>query len=227
MEDKIVGSIYILTNPSFPNYVKIGYSKNVDERINQLNNSEAVPFAFRKYATYDVEIKSADKILHKMIDKLNADLRSIDTIDDKIRVREFYLISPEDAYELLDDIATISGTKERLHLHNPSKEEVQEEQIAIKNRELAKNRHHIKDISFSSSLTGKKYYSKTKEDGTLGIYEDGTNKEVPNNNIPSKKQILLQAVKDLNGEVSQDDTLYQLQHKLEKLVLNKQRVYEL
>jgi len=28
------GSIYILTNPSFPDYVKIGYSKNVEKRIN-------------------------------------------------------------------------------------------------------------------------------------------------------------------------------------------------
>ena len=38
----ICGAIYILTNPSFPDYVKIGYSKNVEERINRLNNSAAV-----------------------------------------------------------------------------------------------------------------------------------------------------------------------------------------
>ena len=107
MNDNIVGKIYILTNPSFPDYVKIGYSKNVAERINKLNNSEAVPFGFRLYATYDVETQSADKVLHKIIDKLNADLRSIDTINDKVRVREFYLISPEDAYELLEDISII------------------------------------------------------------------------------------------------------------------------
>ena len=44
--------------------------------------------------------------------------------------------------------------------------------------------------------------------------------EVPNNSNPSKKQILLQAVKDLNGEVDSNITLYQLQHRLEKL-LNK------
>ncbi len=214
------GSIYILTNPSFKDYVKIGYSKNVQERINRLNNSEAVPFAFRLYATYDVETQSADKILHKIIDKLNADLRSVDTINDKVRVREFYLISPEDAYELLEDIAIISGTKERLHLYKPTKDEVQEEETAEKNRELAKNRHHFKDIKFKSSLTNKTYYSKTKEDGTLGIYEGDTNNEVPNNSKPSKKQILLQAVKDLGGTVENDTSLYQLQHKLEKILNN-------
>ena len=220
MNENIVGKIYIFTNPSFPDYVKIGYSKNVENRLNQLNNSEAVPFAFRLYATYEVETQSADKVLHKIIDKLNADLRSVDTINDKVRVREFYLITPEDAYELLEDIAIISGTKERLHLYKPTKNEVQEEETAKKNRELAKNRHHFKDINFKSSLTNKIYYSKTKEDGTLGIYEEDTNNEVPNNSNPSKKQILLQAVKDLNGEVESSITLYQLQHKLEKM-LNK------
>ena len=173
MSENIVSSIYILTNPSFQDYVKIGYSKNVSERINKLNNSEAVPFGFRLYATYDVETQSADKVLHKIIDKLNADLRSIDTINDKVRVREFYLISPEDAYELLEDISIISGTKERLHLYKPTKDEVQEEE---------------------------------------------TNNEVPNNSSPSKKQILLQAVKDLNGEVESNITLYQLQHRLEKIL---------
>ena len=218
MSENIVGSIYILTNPSFLDYVKIGYSKNVSERINKLNNSEAVPFGFRLYATYDVETQSADKVLHKIIDKLNADLRSIDTINDKVRVREFYLISPEDAYELLEDIAIISGTKERLHLYKPTKDEVQEEEIAEKNRELSKNRHHFKEIKFKSSLTNKTYYSKTKDDGTLGIYEEETNNEIPNNCNPSKKQILLQAVKDLNGEVENNITLYQLQHRLEKIL---------
>ena len=135
-----------------------------------------------------METQSADKVLHKIIDKLNADLRSVDTINDKVRVREFYLITPEDAYELLEDIAIISGTKERLHLYKPTKNEVQEEETAKKkNRELAKNRHHFKDINFKSSLTNKTYYSKTKEDGTLGIYEEDTNNEVPNNSNPSKK----------------------------------------
>lgn len=192
----------------------------MEERLNRLNNSEAVPFAFRLYAKNDVETQLADKVLHKIINKLNADLRSIDTVNSKLRVREFYLISLEDAYELLEDIAIIGGTKERIHLYKPTKDEVQEEETAEKNRELAKNRHHFKDIRFKFSLTNKTYYSKTKDDGTLGIYKEETNYEIPNNSNPSKKQILLQAVKDLNGEVESNITLYQLQHRLEKL-LNK------
>jgi hypothetical protein len=46
--------IYILTNPSFPEWVKIGYAHDAKERVKQLNRSEAVPFAFRLYATYEV-----------------------------------------------------------------------------------------------------------------------------------------------------------------------------
>lgn len=216
MSENIVCSLDILTNFSFSDYIKTGYSKNIQERKNKY--LVAVPFGFRLYAIIDVETQSADKVLHKIIDKLNADLRSIDTTNDKVRVREFYLIPSEDAYELLEDIAIISVTKERLHLYKPTKHESQEE-TAEKNRELSKNRHHFKNITFKSILTNKTYYSRTKEDGTLGIYEEDTNNEVPNNSNPSKKQILLQAVKDLNGEVDSNITLYQLQHKLEKLLL--------
>ena len=45
------GVIYILTNPSFPDYVKIGYADDIDKRLKQLNRSECIPYAFRIYAT--------------------------------------------------------------------------------------------------------------------------------------------------------------------------------
>ena len=50
MEQK-PGYIYILTNPSFPDYVKIGYADDVKSRLKQLNRSESTPFAFRCYAS--------------------------------------------------------------------------------------------------------------------------------------------------------------------------------
>ena len=47
MENK--GVIYILTNPSFPEYVKIGYADDVNKRLAQLNRSECTPFASDVY----------------------------------------------------------------------------------------------------------------------------------------------------------------------------------
>lgn len=49
------GYIYIMTNPSFEEYVKIGYAKDVKQRLDELNHSSAVPFAFRVYATYEAD----------------------------------------------------------------------------------------------------------------------------------------------------------------------------
>ena len=72
---KKAGVIYILTNPSFPDYVKIGYATNIENRLKQLNRSECIPFAFRVYATYDVSTPLQDKELHSLIDRLNPDLR--------------------------------------------------------------------------------------------------------------------------------------------------------
>ena len=69
------GFIYILTNPSFPDYVKIGYAHDVEKRLQQLNRSECIPFAFRIYATYEVEERLTDLKLHALIDQLNPNLR--------------------------------------------------------------------------------------------------------------------------------------------------------
>ena len=87
------GFIYILTNPSFPEYVKIGYADDVKIRLAQLNRSECIPFAFRVYATYEVSSRLSDKKIHEIIDKLNPDLRAIESFEGKKRTREFYAMA--------------------------------------------------------------------------------------------------------------------------------------
>lgn len=93
-----MGYIYILTNPSFPQYVKIGYATDVKQRLDELNRSTAVPFAFRIYATYEVDSALSDKKLHSILDKLDPELRSTEEVDGKRRIREFYAMTPEDGY---------------------------------------------------------------------------------------------------------------------------------
>ena len=214
------GVIYILTNPSFPEYVKIGYADDVNERIAQLNRSECTPFAFRVYATYEVSERLSDLKIHNVIDKLNPNLRSIDNVEGKKRVREFYAMAPEDAYEILEAVAEINGLKENLKLWKQTEKEVQEEAVAKEIEELSKNRHHCQDIEFSSSSTGKLYKGLTGNDGTLCIREADTGIEVENNSKPSKREIVGQAIIDLGGICEKEDTLYQRYRKLTKLVGN-------
>lgn len=124
------GVIYILTNPSFPDYVKIGYADDINKRLKQLNRSECIPFAFRIYATYKVNTRLSDLNFHTIIDKLNPDLRSIDDFNGQKRIREFYAMKPEEAYAILEAMAEIHDCKENLKLVVPSDVEAQEEQLA-------------------------------------------------------------------------------------------------
>lgn len=108
------GVIYILTNPSFPDYIKIGFATDMQQRLHQLNRSECIPFAFQVYAIYEVDHALVDLDLHNLIDRLNPNLRAIEDFNGKRRVREFYAMSPEDAYSLLENIAKIHGRTNKL-----------------------------------------------------------------------------------------------------------------
>lgn len=125
------GYIYVLTNPSFPEYVKIGYADNVDERVAQLNRSECTPFAFRKVAVLHVASRLADKNVHKLIDRFKPELRAKENINGKMRIREFFAMSANEAIEILDTIGNIYG--ETTQIFEQTSEEKQEQEIAEKN----------------------------------------------------------------------------------------------
>lgn len=111
------GYIYIMTNPCLQNMVKIGYAKDVEERRKQLSTT-ALPYEYEVYATYETSGKLEDKQVHKLIDNLNPDLRVA-------KNREFFMITPEDAYELLKAIAIISGSQDKLKKVKIVNEEVE------------------------------------------------------------------------------------------------------
>ena len=95
------GYVYILTNDAFKDdWVKIGMtSRKPDVRSAELDNT-AVPIPYDVYATLQTSMyKEAEKFIHRMIDRLT-DLR--------IRPnREFFNISPEEAYGIFEDISKL------------------------------------------------------------------------------------------------------------------------
>ena len=128
--EETAGYIYILTNPSFPEYVKIGYADDVEKRLNQLNRTECTPFAFRLYTTYEVPNRLADKKLHSLLDMFDANLRAVDELNGKKRVKEFYAMQPEKAFHALELIAELTDTTDRLILHEKSNKDKNEDELA-------------------------------------------------------------------------------------------------
>lgn len=155
------GVIYVLTNPAFPEYVKIGYADDLEKRLKQLNRSECLPFAFRVYCVYEVNERLGDKKLHAIIDSLNPNLRAIDTFDGKSRTKEFYNMSAEEAYELLENISLLNGSKDKLKRMKPEGHEILDEEVAeeAQNTITYTEEGHI----FKCNPVIKEFYFKLKE----------------------------------------------------------------
>ena len=84
------GIIYILTNQSFPDYIKIGKTSNLKQRLKSLD-STGVPLPFECYYAVEVDdMARVEKLIHQSFDK------------DRVRKnREFFEILPEQAKSAL------------------------------------------------------------------------------------------------------------------------------
>ena len=139
--------IYILTNPSFEDYIKIGYADDLDKRLAQLNRSECIPYAFRAYAVYRVDNRLSDLQIHKIIDTINPNLRTIETFQGKKRVREFYAMTAENAYKIFEAIANMHGFADRLIKIPPTQSD--EEAEATADEIAEERREHMSPFAFS------------------------------------------------------------------------------
>ena len=112
------GYIYILTNPAYEGYVKIGFTNSdVFKRAKDLSSASGVMFDFEVYGYYETPARLGDKSLHKIIDGLNPELRVN-------KRREFYKMSAKAAYEFLYSVAELSGTQDRMSLVDEDDEDI-------------------------------------------------------------------------------------------------------
>lgn len=81
------------------------FSYCVIDRRKQLSTT-VLPYEYEVYATYVTTGNLEDLKLHQLIDKVNSDLRVS-------KNRELYVMTPQDAYELLEVIVLISDMKDR------------------------------------------------------------------------------------------------------------------
>ena len=95
----IMAIVYILTNESMPDTIKVGITEYLDRRIRELDNT-STPLPFECY--YAVEVENASAIEKKIHEGLD---------DKRVRQnREFFNATPEQAKAILE-IAEVMGGK--------------------------------------------------------------------------------------------------------------------
>lgn len=106
--------IYILTNRAFPNFIKIGCIDDIDKKLKQMNRNEILPFEFQLYAEFNVDSTLADKELTKLLSGLINSESTTEASEGRENCTGFFAITAEEGYSLLESIAKITGTTDRL-----------------------------------------------------------------------------------------------------------------
>lgn len=93
------GLVYVLTNPSMPGYIKIGFTNNLKKRLKDLDTT-GVARPFEPYMTVSTKkYRDLEKVIHHELDKLTeARTRSN---------REFFEMDPIIAGDLLQNLSTL------------------------------------------------------------------------------------------------------------------------
>ncbi|GBR73372.1 putative transporter [Candidatus Termititenax aidoneus] len=169
--------LYILTNPCLDGWIKIGITDDLAGRLQSLNNKTAIPLSYRVYATLKIEserLKMAEQIVHSYFDQYRA--KEINEHGKVLRNREFFSITPEDAYAYLEEIRKFAQIdKTALEKHRESKTDKEAELIAEEAREISGRNTAGGDIDFASdNIRGlyEQFRNKILELGNKGITEE-------------------------------------------------------
>jgi hypothetical protein len=136
------GIIYILSNPAMPGLIKIGTTKNLDDRLGELYNT-SVPYPFEcVYACQVDDYQSVEKAIHNICD--------VHRVNSK---REFFDIAPEKVVAVLEQLKAKDVTGEI--------EKKVEQEI---NGDTALEEKAIREVSSQDRIpSGYKTYKELKE----------------------------------------------------------------
>ncbi|MCU6746945.1 MULTISPECIES: GIY-YIG nuclease family protein [Lachnospiraceae] len=150
------GFVYILTNPCLDGWVKIGMTErnDIESRLRELNAPPNIPLSYRCYAVYEVEDPlEVERRIHSIIDRVDDSLHAREHLENgRVRIREFFKISPETAYGIFKDIASLRGDTDKLQLYTPTLEQSQEQEIAERKTKRSNNSFKLLNIAVGEEI---------------------------------------------------------------------------
>ena len=142
--------IYVLTNPLYAGYVKIGYATDLNARLASLNTGMLQNF--KVYCVYQTDVKNSDLEFHKIITDLVPILRAKVVNGQKIQDKEFFKFEPEQVYVLFLHIAKMTNTEDKLH-------KIQEENKEKSSTIQKKQKHTPQPKSYQIGINTYKFIS--------------------------------------------------------------------
>ena len=100
------GVIYLRKSLSHPDCVQIGYTMDIERRMKQCQLMRQDSIDYQPFATYETD--AIDKDLYDLINVLD------NTRQGKGKNLELFRMTAEEAYRILECIAKLSGTEDRL-----------------------------------------------------------------------------------------------------------------
>lgn len=149
------GLVYILTNPCLNGWIKIGITNDIENRLKSLNRPSNLPLSYRCYAVYETENpREVEKDIHGLIDDINSDLRAIEQFaNGRKRKREFFKMSPENAYRIFERIAKMKNEVDNLKSFTPTIEQIQEQEFSGNNQKGKKTTFELLEINPGTIIT--------------------------------------------------------------------------
>ena len=94
-----------------------------------------------------------EKRIHSIIDRVDDSLHAREQLNNgRIREREFFKISPETAYGIFKDIASLRGDTNKLKLYTPTLEQSQEQEIAERKTKRSNNSFKLLNIAVGEEI---------------------------------------------------------------------------
>ena len=148
--------VYILTNPCLDGWVKIGMTErdDIETRLRELNAPPNIPLSYRCYAVYKVnDPQLVEQHIHRIIDYVDNSLHAREILSNgRIREREFFRLSPETAYGIFYEIASLRYEQDCLTLYAPTQEQAEEEDIADSQTRRTNNSFNLLGIPVGCEL---------------------------------------------------------------------------
>lgn len=142
MDKTSIGYLYILTNPSFPDWIKIGRCTHLEKRINSLSSNTCLPFPFECF--YACRISSPNKVeatLHYIFNQFRLSPK-----------REFFNVDPEKVIAALSLIPYVQEI-------SPPKNNRRSEDKVLLEKEIERQ-SHFKFSHASISLGDEIYFTR-------------------------------------------------------------------